>query len=327
MQPKMMFMGETAIHGLRGSGAETTALRKKFEKRYAAKPFERISENAYVIHTFDGEKPARPGSDVLVGYERALKNSADGYQCIVLPAGEYAVFDVPAARGCDSENDTPESRLVDNNESYVRRELFGNNFILECCIPEKFKGGDKPDSVVEIRIPVFNVRRSIIPDLLQDTSFDYISTENREFICAFDAEMEKRGYSAGNIIGDGICWGRNMLIYSKVGVKSPSITARIYMRNDGICLRLFLNNVTKHGEYIANAPDFINTVFTGEYGKCKHCKGDNCKFRKDYEIGQSRYEKCNGVTFEFNEPVPEQLPEYVGLFDEFYAVKKAKRIF
>lgn len=97
------------------------------------------------------------------------------------------------------------------------------------------------------------------------------------------------------------------------------------MRDGSICLRLFLNDVTKHGEYIDKAPGFINTVFTGEYGACKHCRGDNCKFRKDYEIGGVRYEKCNGLTFEFHEPTVEKLPEYIKLFAEFFPQKKKAR--
>ena len=64
MQPKIIIKGETTIHGLRGDGAGTGDLWEKFEKRYAKKPFERVGENAYEIRTFDGKKPARPGSDV-----------------------------------------------------------------------------------------------------------------------------------------------------------------------------------------------------------------------------------------------------------------------
>lgn len=83
-----------------------------------------------------------------------------------------------------------------------------------------------------------------------------------------------------------------------------------------------MNGVTKHADYIEKAPDFIRTVFTGEYGKCGHCKGDSCKFRKDYEISGVKYEKCNGLTFEFHNPLAEKLPEYINLFKEFFAFKR-----
>lgn len=321
MPPNIIIKGEIAIHGLRGDGAGTGNLWKKFERRYAKKPFERVGENAYEIRTFDGRKPARPGNDVLVGYERKLKNSTDGFRCMVLPAGEYAVFDVAIADGYDSENAAIEKWLAENG-TYNLRELYDNRFVLECYVPEKFKGGDKPDSVVEVWLPVCNRSRSIIPDLLQDSGFGYLSNESRSFIAAFDSEMEKCGYSAGNTITDGICWGRNMLIYRKAGVKSKSVAARVYMRDSDICLRLFLNNVTRHGDYIAAAPDFIQSVFTGEDGKCKRCKEEHCKFRKDYEIGGVKYEKCNGMTFTFYEPTVEKLPEYIRLFREFFSQTK-----
>jgi hypothetical protein len=243
---------------------------------------------------------------------------------MVLPAGEYAVFDVNS--DCRSEDYAIESRFADIGENYRRRELFGNNLIIKCHKSDSHGDGEKTDTAAEIWVPVYNLSRSVIPDLLRDKSFDYISPENREFICAFDKEMEKRGYGAGNIIVDGICWGRNMLIYSRVGAKSPGVAARIYMKGDGISLRMFLNNVTSHSGYIANSPEIIKGVFTGKYGTCKHCKGDNCKFRKDYKIEGVKYEKCNGVTFKFYKPTLEGLSEYVGLFDEFFALKKGVKL-
>lgn len=322
MQPRIILKSEMSIHGLRGDGVSIETLQQKFKKRFATKPFDKIGENAYEIRFSDGIKPAPVGRDVLVGHERSLKNNADGYNCIVLPAGEYAIFDVPAYNGCDIENGAMEKWLNENRKCYAKRELYDNCFILKCYTPGKYANGDKSDLQAEVWIPIFRINASIIPKLLEDPSFGYLSDADRNFISEFDDAMYKRGYSAGNTIVDGICWGRNMLIYSKVGVKSSSVAARIYMRDDGICLRLFLSNVSKHGKYIAGAPDFIKSIFTGEYGRCKHCKGDNCKFRKDYEIDGVRYEKCNGMTFAFDKPAMEKLPEYIKLFDEFFPQRK-----
>ena len=98
----------------------------------------------------------------------------------------------------------------------------------------------------------------------------------------------------GGEIGSGYCWGKYMLIFRKANIKSKNVVARIYIRDDSIVLRLFLNKVTKHAPYISAAPDHIKNVFIGEYGNCKHCKGDNCKFRKDYQIDGAVIEKCNG---------------------------------
>ena len=55
------------------------------------------------------------------------------------------------------------------------------------------------------------------------------------------------------------------------------------------------------------------------YGKCKHCKGDDCRFKKSYEIDGVNYEKCNGATFEFHNPTVDNLDDYLNLFREFYS--------
>jgi hypothetical protein len=122
-------------------------------------------------------------------------------------------------------------------------------------------------------------------------------------------------------VGDGFCWGRYMIIYRKANTKSKTVYARIYIRESGIVLRLFFNGVTKHSDYIENSPDYIKNVFTGSYGDCKHCKGESCKFRKTYEIGGIKIEKCNGCTFEFYEPTTEKLPAYIDLFKTFNCKK------
>jgi hypothetical protein len=153
--------------------------------------------------------------------------------------------------------------------------------------------------------------------------FDFIKASDKQFITAFTDELEKLGYYENGLC-DGFCWGRYMLIYRKSGVKSKNVYARIYIRDDCIVLRLFLNNVTKHGEYIDRSPEFIKDAFVGNFGKCKRCKGDNCKFRKDYEIGGVKYEKCNGFTFQFFEPTMERLTSYIDLFKEFYPAKSYK---
>lgn len=160
----------------------------------------------------------------------------------------------------------------------------------------------------------------MIKDMLNEERFDFISSADKQFIIKFTEELERLGYNSGNI-GDGFCWGRYMIIYRKAGVKSETVYARIYIRDDGIRLRLFFNNVTGHAGYIDAAPDYIRSVFTGDYGKCKRCKGDTCKFRKTYTVGGAEYEKCNGLTFEFFDPISDKLPEYIKLFTEFFPVK------
>lgn len=165
--------------------------------------------------------------------------------------------------------------------------------------------------------------------ILSEERFNIISTENKAFISTFDDELSRLGYGFDGNIGSGYCWGRYMIIYSKIGVKSKQVVARIYIRENSIVLRLFLNKIDKHREYIENAPNFIKEVFTGEHGKCNHChndKGGVCKFRKTYTIDDNYIEKCNGITFEFLEPSLERLPYYIGLLKEFYPARRSSSI-
>ncbi|MFQ8705370.1 MAG: hypothetical protein ACLR9T_04845 [Thomasclavelia sp.] len=157
---------------------------------------------------------------------------------------------------------------------------------------------------------------------LTDKKFEFINDKDKQFIIMITKELENIGYTYSDVIGDGYCWGKYMLIFRKANVKSKNVFARIYIREDSIVLRLFFNDVTKHASYIGKAPRIIKEVFINDYGTCKHCKGDNCKFRKDYEIDGIKYEKCNGTTFEFYDPQIENIPDYISLFKEFYPNKK-----
>ncbi len=165
----------------------------------------------------------------------------------------------------------------------------------------------------------------MIETQLNESAFDFVRPEDKRFIAAFTHELETRGYTYGGEIGSGFCWGKYMLIFRKAGVKSKNVFARIYIRENDIVLRLFFNNVTRHADYIRTAPSFIQEAFTGKHGTCKHCKGDDCRFRKDYEIDGVKYEKCNGTTFEFYAPDGERLPAYIALFEEFYPTKESQK--
>ncbi len=164
-------------------------------------------------------------------------------------------------------------------------------------------------------------------NILSEKEFSFISDENKKFIVEFDKKILELGYGCDNSIGDGYCWGKYMIIYKKLGVKSKKIVARIYIREKSILLRLYFNNIDKHKEYIENSKDYIKEPFIGDNGKCNHChneKEKKCKFRKVYTIEDKYYEKCNGITFEFYEPTMEKLPDYINLLKEFYSIKKLK---
>lgn len=162
-------------------------------------------------------------------------------------------------------------------------------------------------------------------DLLNEARFDFISRTDKGFILAFNDEMSRLGYTFGNAIGSGYCWGKYMLIYRKSGVKSEKVYARIYIRETSIALRLFLNAIDKHRAYVENAPAHIKEVFTGDEGNCKHCHNDKsgvCRFRKTYTIDGRLIEKCNGITFEFCNPGMDKIPDYIALFTEFFSNKR-----
>ncbi|WP_066719618.1 hypothetical protein [Clostridium sp. Marseille-P299] len=163
--------------------------------------------------------------------------------------------------------------------------------------------------------------------ILEEKRFDIVSEKNKEFILAFNNEITKLGYDFGGNIGSGFCWGEYMVIYSKTGVKNKQVAARIYIRQNSIVLRLFLNKIDKHREYIEKSKDFIKGVFMNDYGKCKHCRDDEeggCKFRKSYSLEEELIEKCNGFTFEFWEPNMDKLPDYINLLEEFYRLRRKR---
>ena len=157
--------------------------------------------------------------------------------------------------------------------------------------------------------------------LLKDERFGFISNKDKEFIVAFNGEMKKLGYDFGNKIGSGYCWGRYMIIYTKSGVKSKKVFARIYIRDASIVVRLFFSAIDKHRQYIEKASSYIKDVFVGNYANCKHCHNEKegiCKFKKTYTIDDRLIEKCNGITFEFHNPNINRIPDYIALFTEFY---------
>lgn len=167
----------------------------------------------------------------------------------------------------------------------------------------------------------------MLKEILNGERFDFISSGNKAFILVFNDAMTGLGYDFGGKIGSGYCWGKYMLIYTKTGVKSKNVYARIYIRDASIVLRLFLNGIDKHREFIENAPAYIKEVFVGPHGDCVHDhdgEDGSCMFRKTYTLDGRFIEKCNGITFEFHDPDLQKLSDYIALFTEFYPKKKEK---
>jgi hypothetical protein len=164
-----------------------------------------------------------------------------------------------------------------------------------------------------------------LKNLLTEEKVGFLSNPNKDFIKAFDEAMENLGFGSGEKISDGYCWGKYLISYSKTGTKTQRVVSRIYIRENSIVLRLFLNKIDDHRRFIEESPDFIREAFNGNYGRCKHCKNQKsglCRFRKTYTLMDEVIERCNGFTFEFPEPTTEKLPEYMRLFSEFYPQKR-----
>lgn len=171
-----------------------------------------------------------------------------------------------------------------------------------------------------------------ISEIIQEPRFDYVSENDKAFITAFDAALLECGWGLeynGHFLG--YCWGRNMLIYCKLGVKAKKVAARIYLRDDSIVLRLFLSGMDKHRAFLESAPEHIKSVFLpGGGGDCHHCPdgghrvNGNCNFRKGYTINEQPVEKCNGAVYEYYQPTTQKLPDYLALLDEFYPIKVKK---
>ncbi|MCL2447086.1 MAG: hypothetical protein FWD06_10005 [Oscillospiraceae bacterium] len=163
-----------------------------------------------------------------------------------------------------------------------------------------------------------NYKAENLTQLLAERRFNHVSEADKAFIIAFDKEMNALGYDCGNRIGG------FTVVYGKTGTKSRPCPARIYIKGFGaIVLRLYLNNVDKHREFIESAPKHIKDAFRFKGGDCKSCN-TMCAPGKVYTIDGKTMRKCNHSVFYFAEPSLNKLPDIVALLAKFYPPKKAK---
>ncbi|MDR0326106.1 MAG: hypothetical protein LBI19_08455 [Oscillospiraceae bacterium] len=159
-------------------------------------------------------------------------------------------------------------------------------------------------------------------ELLTERRFDMVSGSDKAFIIAFDKAIHEFGYDFGGAIGSGNVWSLLVVAYGKTGTKSRPCAARIYIRDAGsIMLRLYMRKVDAHRQYVENAPSYIKEAFTSGNGNCTFC-WDKCPARPAaYTIDGQLFHKCQHGMVYFNAPSVEKLPDYMGLFSEFYPVK------
>jgi len=153
MEPKIVKMDKLTIIGLTGNGTETGKVWSDFLELYSKNPFPKADENSFEIRFYDGEQKVTQGMEIHVGFLTLIKDNLDGYTTIVIPATDYAVFDVNVAKGYDSENKNMDKWLLENETKYTQLQIEGKKFVVEC-YNENFKGGDKSDSIIEIWLPV-----------------------------------------------------------------------------------------------------------------------------------------------------------------------------
>jgi hypothetical protein len=153
MQPKMIRKGAALIAGVSGDGTKTGEVWADLETRYAAAPFPKVDESGYEVRFWESrmtQKAPDPAKSVHIGF--LAEAAPEGFSTVTLPAAEYAVFDVLAANGYDSGNEKMEHWLSESG--YRLLEFDGFEYVVERYDEKKFKGGDQPDSVVEIWLPV-----------------------------------------------------------------------------------------------------------------------------------------------------------------------------
>jgi len=163
-----------------------------------------------------------------------------------------------------------------------------------------------------------------LEEILAEDRFKIISMSDKAFIIAFDKALNEVGYGfGGTIIGN-----RDLMVivYGKTGTKTRQRPACIYIKDDGsIGLKLYLNKVDDHRQYIEDAPTHIKELFTNDVGKCDGCnfKGGKCKYKctKIYTIGGRLFNKCY---FEITDISVEDVSDYIDLLSEFYPTKRVK---
>ena len=159
-------------------------------------------------------------------------------------------------------------------------------------------------------------------DFLTERRFNLLSASKKAFMIAFDKAISDFGYDFGGAIISGNVFSPMVIIYGKSNTKSRTCAARIYIKDTGILLRMLFQKVDTHRAYIENTPPHIKEAFSGQTGLCTFC-WDKCPSRPAaYTLDGQQIRKCHHHTFYFDAPSVEKLSDYMGLFAEFYPVKK-----
>ena len=148
VNPKIIRRGALTVAGVSGDGSKTGEVWQAFEKLIKKEPLaNKLSDNGYEIRLYDGDK-----CTVHVGLAVSGAPGERAYELCVLPASEYAAFDVYVSRGYESENSAMSEWLQTNGQGYTGRLLGDAHYCVEY-YDERFNGSEA-GSIVEIWIPV-----------------------------------------------------------------------------------------------------------------------------------------------------------------------------
>jgi len=215
--------------------------------------------------------------------------------------------------------------------------IFGLKLFVDIC--EKYAAGGFAEQIfhygdisiafkgADIKAKEKEVQQIIAYDIgirgtLSEEKFDVISKEDKAFIFTYDEMINTLGYDFGNRL-----WGASdytEIGYSKTGVKSKNMVSRIRIEHDTgkILLRIYVNDVDKHRNYIESAPAHIKAGFAFDGGECTGCNINFCHPKK-YTLDGKSYVKCTHFAGTFHEPKIENIPGYCTLLATVYQ-KKSK---
>ena len=153
MQPKIVKMDKRYIVGLFGDRGKQEEISKRFDELYNQTPFEKTdTHKCYIYLWSDGTNAPKKGKDYFTGFESDCVSSRDIFDTFVIPACEWAIFEVNPAKWWKSGDEKVEG-WIKNNEVYSWGEYDGAVFQLEY-YKEKFSGSENPSSLMEVWYPL-----------------------------------------------------------------------------------------------------------------------------------------------------------------------------
>jgi hypothetical protein len=84
-----------------------------------------------------------------------------------------------------------------------------------------------------------------VRELLDNPIYECISEQDKDFIAVFNDAMISAGYE-NNGIQPYVVFGKYKIEYYKPGTKTKKYLARVYIRDDGIVLRLYFSDIDRH---------------------------------------------------------------------------------